>query len=386
MAKELNQNNFQWSSWILQYKNLVPLTVLYSWMMKIGEYLHTGFYPIFFTYNISLLIGTLILIILTLWHKNPRAATLASLLAIFLPMCYRFIIQVGYTDGASIFALSTLIFLFEYHHINWWKLVLLSYIFAYGYLMRPNIIIAIIALFIIGIFTYKKQKNICKFVSQLFLFCFSGILLANSAGSLLNTAYHYDVNNSKQFPVVHWIYMGLNQQKFGKYNRADRNYTLDHNGFSSAQDADIAGIKNRVLESNPLSFSEHLIVKYGILWHEGTFQTLTDYQKEYVFAPKLFLNYSKPILWITQIFSKALISLFLLSIVLKLLHKKTVSKNSFLLSLLIIFGISLFHTIIWEVKTRYQFMTFFLLFFIGISTLVEQFEKGNCINEEISKF
>ncbi|WP_461216349.1 hypothetical protein [Lactococcus cremoris] len=56
MARKISQNNFEWSNWILQYKNLVPLTILYSWMMKIGQFLHTGFYPIFFAYNISLLI------------------------------------------------------------------------------------------------------------------------------------------------------------------------------------------------------------------------------------------------------------------------------------------------------------------------------------------
>ncbi|KZK10426.1 Arginine/ornithine antiporter ArcD [Lactococcus cremoris] len=44
---------------------------------------------------------------------------------------------------------------------------------------------------------------------------------------------------------------------------------------------------------------------------------------------------------------------------------------------MIIFGISLFHTIIWEVKTRYQFMTFFLLFFVGVYAMVEYFEKDN---------
>lgn len=377
MAKKLAQNNFEWSNWILQYKNLVPLTVLYSWMMKIGQLLHTGFYPIFFTYNISLLIGSLTLTLLTLWHKNPQAATLASLLAIFLPMFYGFIIQVGYTDGASIFALSFLIFLFEFGHVNWWKLGLLTFIFTYGYLMRPNIIIALVALFIIGLFTYKKQKNTYKLVSKMFIFCALGILLANGTGKLLNATYHYNVNNPKQFPIVHWIYMGLNQQKFGKYNKADRSYTLNHNGFSSAQNADISGVKDRMIDYNPLTFSTHLIIKYGILWHEGTFQTLTDYQKGYIFAPKLFLNYSKPILWISQLFSKALMSLFLLSILMKLLREKQITKNSFLLSILIIFGISLFHTIIWEVKTRYQFITFFLLFFIGIYALAEYFEKDH---------
>ncbi|MBU8960497.1 permease, partial [Streptococcus pneumoniae] len=93
------------------------------------------------------------------------------LLAIVLPVFYSFIIQVGYTDGASILALSLLIFLFEYNHLNWWKLILLTFVFAYGYLMRPNIIIALVALFIIGLFTYKKQNNIFKLVSKLFIFC-----------------------------------------------------------------------------------------------------------------------------------------------------------------------------------------------------------------------
>ena len=377
MARKISQNNFEWSNWILQYKNLVPLTILYSWMMKIGQFLHTGFYPIFFAYNISLLIGSLVLTLLTLWHKKPQSAALAGLLAIVLPVFYSFIIQVGYTDGASILALSLLIFLFEYNHLNWWKLILLTFVFAYGYLMRPNIIIALVALFIIGLFTYKKQNNIFKLVSKLFIFCFLGIILATSTSKIFDATYHYNANNPKQFPVVHWIYMGLNQEKIGQYNKADRSYTLNHEGFSSAQNADIAGIKNRLLNYRPLTLGLHFINKYGILWHEGTFQTLTDYQKNYIFAPKLFLKYSKLIFLVSQVFSKALISLFLFFLVLELLRKKPIPRNSILLSLLIIFGISLFHTIIWEVKTRYQFMTFFLLFFVGVYAMVEYFEKDN---------
>ncbi len=69
--------------------------------------------------------------------------------------------------------------------------------------------------------------------------------------------------------------------------------------------------------------------------------------------------------------------MFLFFLVLELLRKKLIPRNSILLSLLIIFGISLFHTIIWEVKTRYQFMTFFLLFFVGVYAMVEYFEKDN---------
>ncbi|MDM5144877.1 hypothetical protein ICE98_01979 [Lactococcus lactis] len=97
--------------------------------------------------------------------------------------------------------------------------------------MRPNIIIALVALFIIGLFTYKKQNNIFKLVSKLFIFCFLGIILATSTSKIFDATYHYNANNPKQFPVVHWIYMGLNQEKIGQYNKADRSLYSESRRF-----------------------------------------------------------------------------------------------------------------------------------------------------------
>ncbi|WP_223804609.1 permease [Lactococcus protaetiae] len=383
MARQLVQGNFNWSEWILQYKNLVPLTILYSVFMRVGQFLHIGFNPIFLAYNIALLLGSVILIISTLWHKNPRAATFAALLSTIIPAFYSFIIQVGYTDGASIFALALLLFFFECRRLNWWKLLIIALVFAYGYLMRPNLIIALVALVIIGLFTYKTHRNIYRKVIQLFIASIVGLLLAIGAGKVLDANYHYNSANLDEFPIAHWIYMGLNQQKFGEYNRADRSYTLHHIGFSSAQSADISGIATRLASYNPETFIFHLFVKYGILWREGTFQTLTDYQKSYIFAPKFYLEHISAIRLIFQVFSKALVALFLLAVALRLLSNKKLTKNSFLFALLTIFGISLFHTLIWEVKTRYQFMTFGLLFFIGVYSLIEHFEKVPVVNSHI---
>lgn len=376
MAGKLVDSNFEWDQWILQYPQLVPLTALYSWFMRLGAWLGIGFYPIFFTYNILLLVGILILIVRLLWRRSPVLGAFASILCLISPFFYSFIIQVGYTDGASIFALLLLVDLFDQaEQMNIWKLGLSTLIFAYAYLMRPNVIILLVALVIIAGFSFKKNKVLFHKASRLFLACLIGIVIAMSATKALDSAYHYNPQNNDAFPTVHWIYMGLNENSVGKYNRADRYYTLNHTGYATAKEADMAGIERRLEQCNPWTLVKQWVSKYMILWKSGSFQTLVDYQGSYIFAPAWLLEYNGVIILCLQMYSKALVGLLLLAIFADLWRKKQLKMDTEMLSLLIVFGISLFHALIWEVKSRYQFMTIGLLLFVGILALSRQFER-----------
>ncbi|WP_180752685.1 hypothetical protein [Lactococcus fujiensis] len=374
MAAKIAAGNFKWDEWILQYPQLVPLTYLYSIFVRLGNGIGFGFYPFFYAYNIILMIGTIGLVIHILWRRSPAVGAFSAIVALVTPLFYSFMIQVGYTDGASIFVLVLLVDLFDQIRLKWQQILLVSLAFSYAYLMRPNVIIFLVALLIIGGFSWKKNPPQFKKTSQMFVACLIGIFLAIGTGKVIDQVNHYNPQNKDAYPTVHWIYMGLNQATLGEYNSTDRYYTLDHKGYSTANAADLAGIEKRLSEYNPVSLLAHWYQKYLILWKSGSFQMLTDYQGSYITAPGWLLQNNGTFILLIQTYSKALMGLFLLAMLLDFWRKKQLKINSILLSLLTIFGISLFHTLLWEVKTRYQFMTFGLIFLVGILSLTNQIE------------
>lgn len=169
MAAKIAAGNFKWDEWILQYPQLVPLTYLYSIFVRLGNGIGFGFYPFFYAYNIILMIGTIGLVIHILWRRSPAVGAFSAIVALVTPLFYSFMIQVGYTDGASIFVLVLLVDLFDQIRLKWQQILLVSLAFSYAYLMRPNVIIFLVALLIIGGFSWKKnppqfkknKSNVC---------------------------------------------------------------------------------------------------------------------------------------------------------------------------------------------------------------------------------
>jgi hypothetical protein len=374
-AFKLVQGNNTWDVWLRMYPNLVPLLALNVGFVKVAGWLGLSYWAIFYTFN--LLVNTVIWIVITrfLWKKSQSLAAFVMILAVLMPMNYDFLLRVGYSDGLAILALVLLAVKFD-KALQTQKfgvgafLTVILY-FALGYLARPNMVIVLVALVICGIVAFcerEKYKNLWKSTSKMLIACMVGILFAIGATHVLASALDYNLKNTDAFPIVNWFYESVNYASMGQWTPVDRDYTLYHEGYRTAQAADIAGIKSRLvsLGEHPWQIPVLLLVKFGTLWSCGNFATGTDYQEfrltfDFTHGPGWVIANIGAINMFLSTYAKALMTVFLLSILSRLWREKKVEISVFGLSILTIMGISLFHTLLWEVKPRYQFMTIGLI-------------------------
>lgn len=374
-ATRLSQGQQTWDVWIRQYPNLVPMVGLYVLFIKIANFLHLSFWAILYSFNI--IINCLIWLSLTkfFWNKSKVTATFVIFFATVLPMSYDFLLRVGYSDGIAILALILLAVKFDQMK-NTKKLTTVNFIsiiilFLLGYLARPNVIVFVIALLIFGILAFtqrQKDEKLWKNIGKFILACIFGIVLATGANRGIAGSLHYDLKNPDVFPTTNWIYEGLNFQSMGEWTPTDRYYTLYHHGYETAKEADMAGIKERLGEfaHQPWKLPVLWLVKFAQLWSCGTFATGTDYELfagtyNFTHGPSWYVQNIAAINIFMQTYAKALMTLILSMIALAIYRQKSVKVNVFGLAILTTMGISLFHILLWEVKPRYQLVTFGLL-------------------------
>lgn len=375
MATHLANHHYDWFEWIRQYPNLVPLTALYTGFFHLSTWTGIPFLAFFYGFNVLVTSGIVALIFYLIWRRNRTMAVIAGFLSLITPFFYTFLLNVGYSDGPAILTSLGLILIYEIaeqsKNFRWGLGICTVLLFSIAYLMRPNIVILLAAFLLMMLLSFKQRKTNFTFQLNLRMFASSivGVLLASQVSKLLFKIFHYNKNNGDVFPTLHWLYMGLNPTSGGKYTVADRFYTLHHYGFQTASQADWAGIMRRLSAYNPLTLSIHWLAKFFTLWSSGTFQTSTDYQVRWQLAPKFLIDHMITVDVLNETYTKAIIALLLLAIVIYIWRNRHFKLSSLTLILFFIIGISLFHALLWEVKIRYQFMTIGALLFIGYTEL-----------------
>lgn len=383
-ASRLMAGEKTWDIWIQMYPNLVPMVGLDMLFIRLSEFLHISYYAIFFTFNIFINSALWAIVLRFIWWKKAAVAVFMMIVLLSMAPMYGFLINVAYSDGIAMLALAVLVWLVErlLERGSFSPLMFLATAisFAFAYLTRPNAVVVIIALGILALLAWhKKVSGLAKPLLLMIAATIVGIMLALLASRGIAHLLGYDLNNPYVFPVWNWIYEGLNLHSGGEWTPTDRDYTLFHSGFATAKEADISGIVQRLKDYNILILPLFL-VKFGTLWSTGTFATGTDYTLfsgtfNWTHAPGWLVQNigAFNIAWTT--YSKALVALLLLAIVLRLWKNRESLMSSFGFLLLTIMGISLFHSLLWEVKPRYQFMTFALLFIAAALSLDELFVK-----------
>ncbi|MGY3730069.1 glycosyltransferase family protein [Lactococcus termiticola] len=395
-ATRLIEGGRSWDIWIQMYPNLVPLVALYMLFIKMAGLTHLSYYAIFYTFNILINSSLWLLVMRIIWKKKASLAVFMMALLLTMAPMYGFLLNVAYSDGIAMLSLAVMAWILD-RSLGRGRLSLAGFIgtafaFAFAYLTRPNAVVIMVALAIIGLLAWKKQGKYQPLVKISFLMILGsvlGIVLAVLANQGIASAVGYDLNNPHVFPIWNWLYEGLNLRSGGEWTPTDRDYTLYHPGFATAKEADIAGIVQRLKDYNILIIPL-FVVKFATLWSSGTFATGTDYtlfsaSYNWTHGPAFLIQNigAINIFWMT--YAKALMAVLLLAIVLTLWKKRedVVSLYGFLL--LSIMGISLFHSLLWEVKPRYQFMTFGLLLIAVAMSLPNLFGLNEAVFEPNKK-
>lgn len=232
-----------------------------------------------------------------------------------------------------------------------------------GYNIRPVVLILSIAGFIcLVLWTVKDKKRLMK--SALMV----GICAVFALGSFVTTKAlnnHYYTGSNGNFPLTHWVAMGLTKDGMYDTQLVKENMRLSNTDEMKANVN--KHIKERLSNYNAGSFISHLYIKNGNIWAIGSLEyqsrLLGSAEKYTPLSKWLYGSKSDLMCLYTQMLWLSLHILTLIYIIRFIFNKE--SKYGLLQILTLLGGYGFY--MIWEVKTAYAVP--FVFFIIGMATL-----------------
>lgn len=294
-----------------------------------------------------------------------------------------------YTDLMGMLCILLIIYIALYinkniaSNLNYLLSFVLGFIIFSGYKFRATVIIGGIAVFALGIVKINKTKE--KIIYYNIVAMVIGMIIAILVHKGIDSYFGLELDKNKQFPIVHWIMMGLSEESNGRWSGELWNYTNSFPTYNEKFLADIEAINQSLSEMGVLGIIKLLFTKLTIMWTDGmtaliiNFETSVHYGDlyEYTIGNKnAFMCYA------TQIMRGSL----LICLVPYLFYeiKQKFSRKSILAVTL--FGCMLFY-LIWEVHEKYVLMFLPLLMIMAafgldvIIKLYSNFHKIVIINE-----
>ncbi len=263
------------------------------------------------------------------------------------------------------------------------KCILLGFSVVVGYFVRPTTILPIIAMVLFSAVKFFEEPlmvkrkemrllnpewNLTKRISgkRNTLIKMAIVLLVCGvtwAGCQMLLNRHIDREKvTGQFPVVHWIMMGLNERTGGGFAGEDVAYTKSFEGVEAKKKADVKRLRERVSEMGPSRLLLHGFVKLARVWAMGDDDSLkkSSYAHDYPLLYERFMGSGNG--WFIvymQAFRMAVYILLLISVLRQM--RQGDCKELFLYTLTFLGAVLFF--LIWEANMKYNicFMGVYLL-------------------------
>lgn len=247
--------------------------------------------------------------------------------------------------------------------------LLIGIIAIIGYKIRAVAIFILVAYFVYLIFTKKILIVLKKFAPIII-----GAILTITCIGTIENKFFTNVNVDKEFPMTHWIMMGVNEKSYGHYSQDDYNLSSSASNVSERTNLNIKEIKNRLNDLGPFGTVKLLVVKLVSVWAKGDYsyqkylELVNDFNPSYSYLledKNIVINYLLQFSKIVVMFM-AIISLINIY--------KSGKKSIIAISL---FG-AVFFYLVWEVCPRYGLSFLPWLILIGTcsyDTLNTNYEK-----------
>lgn len=306
--------------------------------------------------------------------SNIDKGLLSLFICVFSPIFYLYV-SYYYTDILVLPLASILIYLMvkvkdnDDTKPNILYGILIGFISIIGYKIRAVCIFPLIA-YIIYILITKRKKILKKFIP-----IFIGLIITFIGVKTIETCFFPRVDENKQFPMTHWIMMGVNSEKNGYYNHSDYIMSASVKTVSDRTKLNIEVIKERLSNQGIFKTSKLLVSKLVTVWGKGDYSyqkyldLVIDYNKSYNY---LLEDKNIAINYVLQFSKIVILGLCIISLI-KLLKSK---EKSFMA--IAIFGAIVFY-LIWEVCPRYGLS--FLPWLIILSSY-----SYDSLNIDIDKF
>ena len=225
-----------------------------------------------------------------------------------------------------------------------------------GYNIRPVVMILSIAFFIcLVLWTLRSKERLKKFLT----ITVTGIIFAVgtfACCTALNN--HYYTGSERNFPLIHWVAMGLTNDGTFDINLSLQNEKLENQ--QKIKENCRRYISKAINQYTPKTFIKHMYKKHSRMWGDGSlgYPSRIGSIKEPALGAKYLIGGKSEFLYIyCQIFWASLNILCLVFAISFILNKE--KKHSFVL-LIAMLGAFIFY-MIWEVKNVYVLPFLFLI-------------------------
>ena len=375
------------------YPNNILITKLFSLAFKLAKYtkISNGYnYILLLNCFIYAWTGFFIYKIVNYLIDNSNISIMAWIIYVLLVGFSPWII-IPYSDSLALGIVTLEAFLF--FCATKWKdkkrivfVVLLLITSVFGYYIKPQCIIIIIAIFIISVFYFFQRKIYCKKEIKQYMLYSIGISITIIISiflvkGIINNG-GYVTNKEKKFGISHFLMMGWNEKGGGIWYLDDLLFSKSFNSYDERNKANIQEFKSRIKNMKFKGIIKQLTRKTLTNYNDGTFAYgkegdfyLEDYNDGNIQLRKLFSNIYKEngkyywifkqimqILWITVLF----FNIF------------SLSKNKKIQVLqLSIIGLTLFE-LLFEARARYLFAytpIYIIIACVGFDNIIKLLKK-----------
>lgn len=358
------------SAYFRKYSNNNPLIILLYFIYKIACSLGiTDLIQVGRLFNASCITGSLVLFYFAIQKLSKRETTGAKFVLLnllFVPMIfmtswvYTATICLPFIGGIMLCGANLIKNQSKKSIII--NSAIIGVLSIVGYNIRPVVLILSIAGFIcLFLWTVKDKKRLMKSAIMV------GICAVFALGSFVTTKAlnnHYYTGSNGNFPLTHWVAMGLTEN--GMYDAK----LVEENMHLHSTDEIKANVKRHIKERlnnyNVGSFINHLYIKNGSIWAVGSLEyqlRLSGSANYHSISKYLYGSKSDFMSLYTQMLWLSLHILTLIYIIRFIFNKE--SKYGLLQILTLLGGYGFY--MIWEVKIAYAVP--FVFFIIGMATL-----------------
>lgn len=287
---------------------------------------------------------------------------------LFASYYYTDVLSLPFLTGGLFLCLSAFEENNKYRKFGYYALA--GSIIAFGMEVRATIGILLIAA-LVALFFKEKFRILLKSAAVIL----SGFIIGFALCNVMKAPYEIQDAKNYEFPLTHWVMMGLNDSNKGAYSISDFNYTDSFSTYEEKVEKNMEQIQARAGEMGLSGILSLIKQKTARVWTDGWYaadlhiNNLERYSDiyEYIKGSKnIFLRYylqiNNTIIWLS-------IGVFLIW----LLRGKYCKSDSLNILVITLFGAFLFYCI-WEAERRYAF-SFLPLLLLLVSLNFAEKEK-----------
>ncbi len=228
--------------------------------------------------NVVFIDATLLLLYLTARHCFGKVSALLALALSFVTLPFITYVPIIYSDTLTLpfVILCALLWLHckkAYENQNSAKAIMLAMVIALvavaGSLLKPTVIIVLVAICIDALFTLSNAKDVKKYILIVVMVVLALIARTGMNWLVINDDRLPKFEQSQSIPFTHWVMMGLHDK--GGYYDEDVQFTLNSGDYDERVKSNLSEIQNRVNAMGISGFIEHITQKLSFTYSDGLY-------------------------------------------------------------------------------------------------------------------